>query len=154
MAHSRRQLRRLAEGHKVLEAQGAAVGLVTACVIYSCLGSPGDYESAGAYRKAMGLNLAERSSGQHQGKLKISKRGSSRVRQWLYFAALRLVQKAGVNAWYQAKKARDASEAKRALVAVMRRLALALHAVGTRGEAFDPRRLFGRAARRAATTGQ
>jgi hypothetical protein len=37
----------------------------------------------------MGLNLAERSSGKWQGKLKISKRGSSKVRRWLYMAALR-----------------------------------------------------------------
>jgi transposase len=142
MARSRRQLRRLAQGHPILEAQGAVVGLPTACVIWSCLGDPNAYESAGAYRKAMGLNLKERSSGVHQGQLRLSKRGPSRVRQWLYFAALRLVQKAGVRSWYEAKKARDANEAKRALVAVMRRLALALHAVGTGNEPFEVRRLF------------
>jgi hypothetical protein len=34
----------------------------------------------------------ERSSGEHQGALHISKRGSAVSRQWLYFAVLRLVQ--------------------------------------------------------------
>ena len=49
-----------------------------------------------AYRKAMGLNLVERSSGKYKGRLRISKRGGARSRQWLYFAVLRLIQKSGV----------------------------------------------------------
>jgi transposase len=153
MRRSRRQLRQLAQGHEVLQAQGAVIGLPTACVLWSCVGDPHHYESGGAYRKAMGLNLVERSSGMYEGKLRLSKRGSSRARQWLYFAALRLVQKAGVSQWYQAKKARDNDEAKRALVAVMRRLVLALHAVGTRGETFELRRLFPQTAQRRAKSG-
>jgi hypothetical protein len=55
---------------------------------------------------------------------------------------MRLVQKAGVEHWYQAKKARDAQKAKRALVGVMRRIPLALHRVSVHGETFDARRLF------------
>lgn len=148
MRQSRRQLHRSGCGREALAAQGAMVGLPTACVLWSCLGDPRDYESAGAYRKAMGLNLAERSSGIFKGKLRISKRGPSRVRQWLYYAALRLVQQAGVSQWYQAKKAKDGNEAKRALVAVMRKLALALHGVAVHGTTFSAARLFpGRAQR-------
>ncbi len=139
---SQRQLRRLAKGHAILQGQGPAVGIPTACVLWSCIGDPRDYDSGGAYRKAMGLNLAERSSGIYQGQLRISKRGPPRSRQWLYFAAMRLVQKVGVQCWYQAKKARDAQKAKRALVGVMRRLPLALHRVSVHGETFDARRLF------------
>ena len=138
------QLRRLAEGQAVLQAQGQVVGVATACVLWACVGDPRGYHCAEAYRKAMGLNLTERSSGTYQGKLKISKRGQPRARQWLYLASLRLVQQAGVSAWYQAKKARDAQQAKRALVAVMRKLALALHAIGVTGAAFEARRLFAR----------
>lgn len=147
VARCKRQLARLAKGHDVLEAQGRVVGAATACVLWSCLGDPRDYHCAEAYRKAMGLNLAERSSGMYQGKLKISKRGQARVRQWLYLASWRLVQQAGVSAWYQAKKARDADQADRALVAVMRKLALALFQVGVNGSAFEARRLFGRIAK-------
>jgi hypothetical protein len=139
---SQRQLRRLAEGHEVLQAQGRAVGVPTACVLWTCVGDPRDYESGGAYRKAMGLNLVERSSGTYQGQLRISKRGHPRSRQWLYFAALRLVQQAGVKRWFHAKKAKDGQQGKGALVAVMRRLVLALHRVAVHGETFDPRRLF------------
>lgn len=141
--HAERQLRRLAEGHPVLAAQGKVVGIATACVLWTSTGDPRKYDSAAAYRKAMGLNLVERSSGAYQGELRISKRGSARTRQWLYFAVLRLVQTCGVRPWYEAKKARSQDDARRAVVAVMRKLALALHHVGVKNEPFDARRLFG-----------
>lgn len=38
LQHSQRQLRRLAEGHVVLQAQGRAVGVPTACVLWALLG--------------------------------------------------------------------------------------------------------------------
>ena len=142
VARCKRQLARLARGHAVLEAQGQAVGVATACVLWVSVGDPRQYPCGRAYRKALGLNLVERSSGIYQGKLMISKRGQPRARQWLYLATLRLVQQAGVQRWYQAKKARDGQGARRALVAVMRKLALALYQVGARGAKFEARRLF------------
>jgi transposase len=145
---AQRQLRRLAAGHPVLQAQGKVLGVPTACVLWVSTGDPRDFDSAGAYRKAMGLNLAERSSGTYQGRLRISKRGSARTRQWLYFAVLRLVQQCGVRPWYEAKKARHEGEARQVVVAVMRKLAVALYHVGVRNEEFQPRRLFGRSGRR------
>jgi transposase len=144
---AQRRLRQLAVGHPVLQAQGQVVGVPTACVLWTSTGDPRHFDWAGAYRKAMGLNLAERSSGTCQGRLRISKRGSARTRQWLYFAALRLVQQCGVRPWYEAKKARHEGEARRVLVAVMRKLAVALYHVGVRNEGFQPRRLFGRIGR-------
>ena len=101
----------------------------------------------------MGLNLAERSSGRYQGRLRISKRGSARSRQWLYFAALRLVQRGDVRPWYEAKKAGNEGDARRVVVAVMRKLVVALYHVGVRKEEFDPRRLFGGIGRRGGPAG-
>jgi transposase len=144
VARCKRRMQQLVCGHEVIEAQGRVVGVATACILWVCIGDPRDYHCADAYRKAMGLNLVERSSGIYQGKLKISKRGHPQARRWLYLATLRLVKQAGVQRWYQAKKARDANEAKRALVAVMRKLALALYHVGVTGGRFETRRLFGR----------
>jgi transposase len=149
-----RQLRRLAEGHAVLQAQGKVVGVPTACVLWTSTGDPRKYPAAAAYRKAMGLNLVERSSGTYQGHLRISKRGSARSRQWLYFAVLRLVQQCGVRPWYEAKKARNTDDARRVLVAVMRKLAVALYYVGVHHEEFQPRRLFGRICRRRGSPAQ
>jgi transposase len=145
-----RRLCRLAQGHVVIQAQAKAVGVPTACVFWASTGDPRKFHSAGAYRKAMGLNLAEWSSGLYKGHLRISKRGSARTRQWLYFAALRLVQQRGVRPWYEAKKIRDEGDGRRVLVAVMRKLAVALYHVGVHNEEFKPRRLFGRACRRGA----
>jgi transposase len=138
----RRELTRLVHGREVLEAQASVVGSATACVLWASVGDPRNYSCGQAYRKAMGLNLKEHSSGTHQGQLHISKRGKAQTRHWLYLAALRLVKEAGVGAWYQAKKARDGQEAKRALVAVMRKLVLALYQVGAKGATFEARRLF------------
>ena len=86
-----RRLHELVVGNKVLEAQRNAVGIATACVLLTCVGDLRKYHAAAAYHKAMGLNLKERSSGAYQGQLRIAEQGSARVRQWLYFAALRLV---------------------------------------------------------------
>jgi transposase len=137
-----RRLRQLAEGQAVLQAQGKVVGVPTACVLWSCVGDPRDYPCGAAYRKAMGLNLVERSSGIFQGQLRISKRGHPRPRKWLYYAALRLVKQAGVAEWYQAKKSPTGRDAKRAVVGVMRKLVLALYRVAVSGAAFEVRRLF------------
>jgi transposase len=106
------------------------------------LGDPSQYHCGGAYRKAMGLNLAERSSGKWQGKLKISKRGSSSVRRWLYLAALRWLRQEPVHSWYVGQKAARRGKGKPAVVGVMRKLALALYHVGGRGEVFDRDQLF------------
>lgn len=145
VAASKKQLQVLSADHEVIQAQAAGVGVVTACVLWVHLGDPRNYDNGWAYRKAMGLNLKERSSGKWEGRLKITKRGHSQVRRWLYFAALRLIQQADVKQWYEAKKAKrpdDPIEVMRALVGVMRKLALALYQVGASGQAFDASLLF------------
>jgi transposase len=121
---------------------GEVVGPVTACVLWVELGNPQDYHCGPAYRKAMGLNLKERSSGRWQGQLKITKRGPSAARHWLYLAALRWVRQEPVRSWYRRQKAQRRGLAKPALVGVMRKLALALYQVGGRGEPFDRTQLY------------
>jgi transposase len=136
-------LRRLAANHPVIQIQGAAVGIVTACVLWTRLGDPNNYPSAEAYRKAMGLNLAQRSSGQYKGQLHISKRGDRLVRRWLHLAALRMVREhVQVRDWYRQKRIRDGGRHLGALTAVVRRLAIALHKAATRNEPLDGARLF------------
>lgn len=139
---ARLELERLAQGNAVIQRQAKAVGTATACVLWVALGDPQDYPCGGAYRKAMGLNLKERSSGKHQGQLKITKRGPSIVRRWMYFAAMRMAQSVFVKPWFEAKKAKDKDRGNGALIAVARKLALALHAVGAHDKPFEPWRLF------------
>jgi transposase len=142
MRRARRELSKLVGGQEVLQAQAKVVGGATACVLWASVGDPRDYPCGQAYRKAMGLNLTERSSGTSQGQLHISKRGKPQARRWLYLAALRLAKAAGVRQWYQAKKGRDGKGCKRALVGLMRKLALALYQVGAKGARFEAGRLF------------
>lgn len=142
MQQARRQLRQLARKNPVIGAIASVVGLLTACVLYVYLGDPHDYHCGAAYRKAMGLNLKERSSGRWQGKLKITKRGWSQVRRWMFMSALRSIRQASLWTWYQAKKERDQGKARGALVGIMRRLALAIYHVRVTGEPFDIQRLF------------
>jgi transposase len=142
MRRSHRELARLVRGQEVLQAQARVVGSATAGVLWASVGDPRQYECGEAYRKAMGLNLREYSSGTKRGELHISKRGNPQARRWLYLAALRLAKQAGVRQWYQAKKARDDGQAKGAVVAVMRKLVLALYQVGARGATFEVGRLF------------
>jgi transposase len=143
MRGSLRRLRALAAAQPVLQAQGRAVGVPTACVLWAGVGDPRPYGSGAAYRKAMGLNLVEHSSGTYQGQLRISKRGNPRVRQWLYMAVLRLIRREGVADWYRARKAQGPVATRKALVGVMRKLALALYHVAVDGVAFEARQLFG-----------
>jgi transposase len=137
-----RTLEKLAQGHAIIARHAAVLGWATACVLWVYLGNPAKYHCAEAYRKAMGLNLKERSSGRYQGQLRITKRGPGAVRRWLYFTAMRLVQQPGLVEWYEVKKGDRPKGGKRALIAVMRKLALGLHVVGVGTESFDARRLF------------
>lgn len=139
---AKRRLEAFVERDPRLKAEAQVVGKATACVLRVSVGDPRDYHCGEAYRKAIGLNLKERSSGKHQGKLKITKRGPSLARRWLYFSALRRIQQPPVRSWYEAKRRKDKDHGNGALVAVMRKLALALHVVATRGETFSLERLL------------
>jgi transposase len=136
------ELSKAAADHAVIHALAKVVGFVTACVAFVELGDVRNYDSGPAYRKAMGLNLKERSSGKHKGQLKITKRGSGLLRRWLYFAALRASQESEINPWYEAKKKKENGHAGKAVVAIMRKLALAMYQVGARGAAYQPNLLF------------
>ena len=78
--------------------------------------------------KALGLNLKERSSGRRKGELAITKRAPGQARRWIYFWALRAVQRPELQQWYAdfirvGRKSDNAEHRKmKALVALMRKL--------------------------------
>ncbi len=140
---AKKRVEELTVGDKKLATTSEAVGKVTAAMLTNCLGYAEGYDSASAFLKSGGLNLKERSSGKHQGQLKISKRGPGELRRYLYFAVLRLIQRdVYFSAWYKKKVARDGGRYKgRAIVALMRKLLKALWHVG-QGASFDTQLLF------------
>lgn len=122
----RREIARLSVGHAAITRMAESLGVTTAAVLFVNTGDPQAYPCGRAYLKALGLNLKERSSGRFKGQLKITKRGPAQARRWLYFAALRAIQTAGPRAWYADKIQRDGGRALPAVVAVMRKLAVAV----------------------------
>ena len=114
----------------------------TAAVLVKGGGDPTEYPSPAQWLKGLGLNLKERSSGKHKGKLKITKRGSGQARRWLYYVVLRLIQKDSVvKAWYGCKVTRDGGVKMKALIAIMRKVAACLWHVA-QGKEFDTKKLF------------
>jgi len=105
------------------------------------------FDNPRAFVKALGLNLKVRSSGKHQGKLRLTKRGAPRARWMLVLAAARLIPREPVvKAWHQAKRARDGAQGGArngmiSVVAIARKLAAAAWHVA-RGAEFDAERLF------------
>lgn len=121
----------------------AVIGKTTAVVLLCALGDPRNYPSARSYLKGAGLNLKERSSGKHKGRLKLTKRGPGVARQYLFFAILRWIQRdAPAQRWYEVKVRRDGGLKGKAITALMRKLVRGLWAMARHGEAFDSRRLF------------
>ena len=119
---------------------GITVGRVTTAVFMSCRLDPRHYGCARSYQKAFGLNLKEKSSGKHVGRLKITKRGSSTARRYLYFSALRLIKNNPVvKSWYENKV--DPRAKNKTVIALMRKLAKAVWHLG-RGERFDANKLL------------
>jgi transposase len=147
MRHSRLQqkqakkaLERCIESDDELKELGDLIGRVTTAILLGCHLDPRKYDCARSFQKALGLNLKEKSSGRHVGQLKLTKRGSSMARNYLYFATLRLIKNNPVaKAWYLNKV--DSRAKNKTVIAVMRKLAKALWYVG-RGEQFDANKLF------------
>jgi transposase len=150
-----RQVERVLAGEvkadPALERMAAVVGKTTTAVLSSTLGSAQSYLDAASYLKSAGLNLKERSSGKHQGQLKITKRGPSVARRYLYLATLRwIIRDPQAAEWYRRKVQRDGGLKGKAIIALTRKLTKALWHVA-RGERFDSAKLFHRGAPAMAT---
>jgi transposase len=136
-----KELRELLRRDPVAVRLAALIGPTTAMVLAADLGDLSKYASPKALEKACGLNLREHSSGKRKSGLHITKRGPSRVRQYLYLAALRLLKlNPIVRAWYASRVARGQRKMC-AIIAVLRKLVRSLVFVA-RGEEFQAAKLF------------
>jgi hypothetical protein len=149
LRHSREEKERvgsrlaaLSEADPALHALGVTLGRVTTGLLIAEGLDPRAYANSKSYCKAFGLNLKERSSGQHKGRLKITKRGSGEARRDLYLATLRLIQRNEiVSAWYEKKvRAQGGRYKQKIAVGLMRKLSRSLWYLA-RGQVFDARKL-------------
>lgn len=135
------ELARFAEHDPVYAALAKWMGSYTAAVLVTMC-DVDRYTNAGQLEKACGLNLREKSSGEHRGQLAITKRGPALVRQVLFMFALRTIHSSPVvRAWYERRRGHTETSKLRAVVAVMRKLVRAAFYVA-KGEAFDETKLF------------
>ena len=142
LSDAKKRVENLGKNIESVKNLGKVIGKATAAVVVSSAGDPLKYGAPKQYLKSIGLNLKEKSSGKYNGRHSITKRGSSRARQWIYFAVLRLIQKDEViKAWYQKKVARDGGVKMKALIAIMRKLVLSMWHIA-RGHEFDSSKLF------------
>lgn len=87
-----------------------------------------------------GLDVVLDESGNRKGKTKISKQGNAYIRQALYMPALSAIQhNKALKAFYQRLLKRySASEKKKAIIAVMRKLLLLIYSLWKSGQEYDP----------------
>jgi transposase len=137
------RIEKMVDGNGPVARMRDVVGIMAATAIVTYLGSPANYSCARALLKAAGLNMREISSGTEQGKIHITKRGPSIVRQLLYMAALRAIANDRVaRAWYQGRETFRANHKAAAVVALMRKLLAGAYHVGKHDVAYDATKLF------------
>ena len=117
-------------------------GPLTVAAILAHTGDLTNYEHPDQVIKLAGLNLYEISSGQHKGRVRITKRGRSHFRKILYMAALRASRRRGsLRSYYMTLKGRGV-EPVAALVALMRKLLRISWAMVKKSRSFDASKLI------------
>jgi transposase len=138
-----RILRERIASDPVMKRYSDAVGAATLAVIWTVVGDPILFGSSGAFMKAIGLNLKEKSSGKRQGALAISKRGPALARRWIFFWAMRAIQRDELQPWYTkfSKVGNQSSSSEhrkmKGLIAMMRKLCKSLWHARVNDKDFD-----------------
>jgi transposase len=113
------------------------IGDITIATIISEIGEFSQFKTNKELLKFGGLNLVEKSSGNHIGNKRISKVGNEHLRTCLYFAVLRLIKKGGIYHELYAKYVDKGMEKKKAVIALSRRLLRTIHSLIKNNTEFD-----------------
>lgn len=122
------------------------VGIVIAASFLGEIGDPRNYENWRQIRNLAGLNLMENSSGKHESRTKITKRGRPGLRSLIYQAALTAVAcNAQLQALYQhfLTRTENPLKKKQALIAVGLKLIRIMHALMVSDRRYDAAYVFG-----------
>lgn len=129
---------------KLLEIKG--IGITTVAGFIAEVGDITRFDSTKELQKLAGLELVADSSGKHNGKTKISKRGRKRLRYLLFEAAISVVGKNGefrqIHDYYTT---RDKNPLKKmqSIIAVACKLIRVFHVILTKGVNYDAARMLG-----------
>ncbi|KPV43003.1 IS110 family transposase [Alicyclobacillus ferrooxydans] len=122
------------------------VGLVTVAGFLAEVGDLSNYTSPKQIQKLAGLNLKQNSSGKHEGRTTISKRGRPKLRSLLFRCVIPLLAK---NAEFQAlhkhytKRAENPLKKMQSAIALSCRLIRVLFALGRKQVPYDPAKMLG-----------
>lgn len=121
------------------------VGIVSAAMLIGEIGDINRFESYEQIRRYAGLNLVENSSGKHQGKTTISKRGRGLLRSILYKMAFSMVgHNEEIKQLYNYLTTRKERQLKKkqAMIAVTGKILQIIYAVVTKNEEYEATRVF------------
>lgn len=105
------------------------VGLITVAGLIGEVGDFRQYRTVAEITKLAGLDLFEVSSGKHQGRRRISKRGRPLMRKLLYFAAINVVKSTGIMHQPYTQMVERGMPKIKALVAISRKLLRVMYAL-------------------------
>lgn len=112
------------------------LGKITASVIIGEFADMRSFKSIGELMKFAGLNLYEISSGKRKGNCRISKRGRTLLRKFLYYGALNMIRKGGIyHDTYKAYYRKGRMMHTEAIVAISKKLLRLIYAL-VRDECF------------------
>jgi transposase len=107
--------------------------------IFAFGGDLRNFEHGNQLLRKAGLNLAERTSGKYKGKIKLSKRGSSRLRKYLYLAVLHLISvNETFKSWHEQNVEEKRMTGMRSVMKLIGKLARILVAIARTGTTFLP----------------
>jgi len=122
------------------------VGTVTIACLFGCAGDLRLYAHSKQLLRRAGLNLVERTSGKHKGQIKLSKRGDSMLRKYLYLVVLSLVrQNSDFKHWHARNQQRGLTKMQ-SIFKLISKLARILIGMVQRGETYQSRPLEAMAA--------
>lgn len=113
-------LEQIAYSKFILSIRG--IGQITAAGLIGEVGDFSKFNTIGELEKLAGLDLFEISSGKHNGKRRISKRGRPLLRKLLFFAALNVVRQGGIMHERYHRYLNNGMVKMKALVAIVRKL--------------------------------
>ena len=129
---------------KLLEIKG--IGITTVAGFIAEVGDITRFDDTKELQKLAGLELVADSSGKHNGKTKISKRGRKRLRYLLFEAAISVVGKneefRKIHEYYTTR-AKNPLKKMQSLIAVACKLIRVFHVILTKGVSYDASKMLG-----------
>lgn len=113
------------------------LGTITIAALLGCAGDLHGYAHGRQLLRRAGLNLAEKTSGKYKGKIKLSKRGDSQLRKYLYLGMLNLVRQNSDFTYWHAYNQRKGMSKMQSIFKLIGKLSRIIIGMIQRGETYQ-----------------